>query len=452
MRPLVIIHGWSDEDQSFLPLARAIEQHTGRRAESLWLGHYVSLDDDIRMSDLVQGMSRAWRDAKLPVDPGAADVIVHSNGSLVIRDWMATEFTERDRKPPVRNLLMLAPANHGSPLAHKGRAFYGRVLRGFTARKRFQTGTHILKALEMASPYSRELARRDRFGTSPFRPGGVRATVIVGNSGYTGISSLANEDGSDGTVYVSTAHLDCAYLSVDFPSLPKKPRASAVRAATGETAFLVADGHNHGSVALKNPGHPGNDVLLKQIIRALGIANAKEYRSWVEDCRQETARVMQKHDKARDTYKHGYQNTVIRVRDDQGFDVPDYVVEFYHDAAEGDRDHLATEFNRRVLTKVHVYQDNSAIRSFLINCTELHRLFTEGGHVLRVSLSALPDVNDPKNMVGYRSFEDEDIDCLRLEAKELKAMFVPNRTLFIDITLTRERKAEMFELNRADSY
>jgi len=48
MKPLVIIHGWSDEADSFLPLARAIEQRTGRPVESLWLGHYVSLDDDIR--------------------------------------------------------------------------------------------------------------------------------------------------------------------------------------------------------------------------------------------------------------------------------------------------------------------------------------------------------------------------------------------------------------------
>lgn len=452
MRPLIILHGWSDEDVSFMPLADAIERITGRMAEHLWLGNYVSLDDDVQMSDLVDGMNRAWKDAGLPTRPRATDVIVHSTGGLVIRDWIATEFTEQGRMPPIRNLVMLAPANQGSPLAHKGRAFYGRVLKGFTSRKRFQTGAQILKALEIASPYTHELARRDRFGTSPFRPGGLRATVIVGNTGYSGISSLANEDGSDGTVYVCTAQLDCAWMSVNFPSLPDKPHVSAVHSTKDETAFLVVDGHNHSTVALKDSGHPGNDALLQQIKFAIEIPNAKAYRRWIKDCRQATAKVMQKHNTDRDTYKHGYQNTVIRVRDHAGFDVTDYVVEFYRDAASGDRDRFATEFNRRVLTKVHAYKDNSALRSFLINCTELHRLLTEEGHYLRISLSALPDFNDDKNMVGYRSFEDEDIDCLRLNQKELKAIFVPNRTLFIDIMLTRERKREVFALKRMDGY
>jgi len=232
MRPLIIIHGWSDEGESFLPLARALEQRTGRPVESLWLGHYVSLDDDIRMSDVVHGLTRAWRAAKLPDTAGATDVIVHSTGGLVIRDWIATRYTGRKRKPPVRNLVMLAPANTGSPLAHKGRAFYGRVMKGFTSRKRFQTGTQILKALEMASPYTTELAARDRFAANPYRPGAVRATTIVGNTGYGGISSLANEDGSDGTVYVATANPDCARLTVQFPANMGKAKSSPPKGVT----------------------------------------------------------------------------------------------------------------------------------------------------------------------------------------------------------------------------
>ncbi|MEX1198893.1 MAG: alpha/beta hydrolase [Pseudohongiellaceae bacterium] len=452
MCPLIIIHGWSDEDQSFLPLARALEQRTGRPVESLWLGNYVSLDDDILMSDLVAGLSRAWRKAKLPETPGSVDVIVHSTGGLVIRDWMATRYSERKRKPPVRNLVMLAPANTGSPLAHKGRAFYGRVMKGFSSRKRFHTGTQILKALEMASPYSTGLAVRDRFMQSPFRPGGVRATTIVGNTGYSGISSLANEDGSDGTVYVATANPDCARLTINFPANMGKAKASAIQSAKGgETAFLVLDDHNHSTVALKEATHPGNEELLADITRALEIPNAGEYRDWVADCRQRTAAVMEKHAGKRDTHKHGFQNTVIRLRDDQGNDVPDYVVEFYGDAAS-DADDLATEFNRRVLTKVHAYKDNSAIRSFMINCTELHRLFTAKGHSLRISLSALPDINDPKNVVGYQSFETDDIDCLTLGPEKLKAMFVENRTLFVEITLARVRKDGVFGLERVDSY
>ena len=75
---------------------------------------------------------------------------------------------------------MLAPANFGSPLAHKGRALLGRAIKGFGSG--FETGTHILRSLEMASPYTWELAERDRFGANVFSRDGVRCTVIVGNS------------------------------------------------------------------------------------------------------------------------------------------------------------------------------------------------------------------------------------------------------------------------------
>ncbi|MGV8690956.1 hypothetical protein ACV35Z_33425, partial [Pseudomonas aeruginosa] len=51
-------------------------------------------------------------------------------------------------------------------LAHKGRSFIGRVLKGWN---RFvgQTGTQVLKGLELGSPYSWQLAERDLFGAVP---------------------------------------------------------------------------------------------------------------------------------------------------------------------------------------------------------------------------------------------------------------------------------------------
>jgi len=56
---------------------------------------------------------------------------------------------------------------------------------------RFETGARILRALEMASPYSWDLAERDRLVANPYSATGIRTTVIVGNRGYRGISALA---------------------------------------------------------------------------------------------------------------------------------------------------------------------------------------------------------------------------------------------------------------------
>lgn len=446
MKPLVIIHGWSDSEDSFIPLAEALERETGRPVEQLWLGSYVSLDDDVRMQDLVRGLQRAWKARELPLKARSVDVIVHSTGGLILRDWMDSQYMARGRKPPVNNLVMLAPANFGSPLAHKGRAFFGRVMKGFQSRKRFQTGTHILKALEMASPYSWELAQRDRFSANAFSASGVRCTVIVGNTGYSGISSLANEDGSDGTVYVATANLDCDYLQLHFPPGARQPKLRAPRHSRGETAFLVLDGHTHGSVALKDPEHAGNRTLLKHIARALEISNAGAFREWVTQCEKQTRRVVKRHAGDSDSHKHAYQNTVIRVRDDRGFDVSDYVLEFYQDVEKGLWDRLAELFNKRAVSKVHACKDNAAYRSFMIDCTELHRILDEEGEALKISLSAMPDLNDEKNLVGYRSFENDDIGCLALGPERIRQFFSANRSLLIDIMLTREQKDELFTL------
>ena len=107
-------------------------------------------------------------------------------------------------------------------MAHKGRSFIARVYKGFIAKRPegepFETGTHILKGLELASPYTWHLANRDRFGLGGemYQPGNVLCTVLVGNSGYRGISSIANEDGSDGTVRISTANMDCVRIDGQF--------------------------------------------------------------------------------------------------------------------------------------------------------------------------------------------------------------------------------------------
>ncbi len=444
MKPLVIIHGWSDDCTSFLPLANALEAAANRPAEQLFLGNYVSLDDDVQMKDLVQALTHAWSKEKLPTAPGSVDVIIHSTGGLVVRDWMHTCYTSKGIKPPIGNLVMLAPANFGSPLAHKGRAVYGRVLKGFNSNKRFQTGAHILKALEMASPYSWDLAQRDRFDTNALNATGVRATVIVGNSGYDGVSSLSNEPGSDGTVYVATANLNCAHIEIHFPAGDYAPKVKSMRTSRGESAFLVMEGFNHSSVALKAPAHKDNPVLLDHIISALNISNAADFRLWIAQCERRTSDVMKAHENAIDDYKHGFQNTVFRVRDDHGFQVLDYVIEFYHEVERGAADTLAALFNKKAVSKVHAYGENTAYRSFMINCTALYKIIKKEKEALRISLSAMPDLNDENTLVGYRSFGNKDIGQVDLKPAAIPEFFTPNRTLFVDITLTREQKDELF--------
>ncbi len=441
MKPLVIIHGWSDDSSSFVNLAQKISDKTDRDIESIFLGNYVSLDDDVQMSDIVSALGKAWKNKKLPTKAKGTDVIVHSTGGLVIRDWIATQWVAKGKKPPINNLVLLAPANFGSPLAHKGRAFYGRVVKGFNSDKKFETGTHILKALEMASPYSWDLAQTDRFRKNCFSASQIRATTIIGNTGYSGISSIANANGSDGTVYCAAANLNCHSLKIEFPRNSNEVKIKSQKSSIGETAFLVLDDHNHSSITLNEEGP---DTALKNILKALSISSSAEYKAWVKSCQNKTRAVMKEN--AGKKYKQGYQNTVFRVRDDQGNDVKDYVVEFYHNT-DSATDRIAKMFNRDAVSKVHAYKDNGAYRSFMINCTRLMKLINKPNESLRISISALPDVNDENTLAGYCTFDCNDIGYVELKPADLKKFFVPNRTMLVDIVLKRIQKQKIFSID-----
>lgn len=437
--PLVIMHGWSDAGASLVPLAQFLRSKLGRPAQLISLADYVSMDDAVTFRDLVHALDRAWDRHGLPRSPRSADVVVHSAGALIIRDWMSSHFPPD--AVPIHHLVMLAPANFGSPLAHKGASFIGRVIKGFTNDKMFHVGAALLGGLELASPYTWALATRDCFDVDRyFGAGRVLATVLVGNTGFTGIAAAANSEGSDGVVRCSTANLNSAMLHADFTT-PHEPRYSMQR-ATGEAAFAVLDGENHSSIALKQAGGFKSDRTADFIVRSLRVSDA-EFFDWCSELAAHTAGVM--HSVRHDPMRHGYQNTVVYVHDQHGEPVHDYFLEFYleHD----DRDRFAELFHRRAIRSVHINRGVRAIRSVLIDCTTLDDLLDTPGESLKVSLTAQPDLESNGN-VGFRTFRDRDMDGITIPHAALADVFQPNRTLFVDITLRREQREHLLRLTR----
>ncbi len=444
-KPIVIIHGWSDHSASFDKLARRLARETGQPTAQIWLADYISLDDEVRLDDLSAGLERAWGDRQLPTGANAIDVVVHSTGGLVIRAWMQHFYHARGQRPPVQNLVMLAPANFGSPLAHKGRSLIGRVFKGASSDRPFETGGQILRALEMASPISWTLAEEDRFAPNVFSGAGVRCTVLVGNTGYSGIRSLANEPGSDGTVYVATANLNCARLSIDVVRSPgdamDEIRLTDEVESRGRTAFRVLDGLDHSEIT-------GNErltqALLDPILDGLRV-KANGFGAWCDDCDAHTAALVEKYARKTDPEHHAFQNTVFRVSDDQGAMVDEYTVEFYGNFDDS-RDRWARVFHNEILTKVHAYGDNAAYRSMMIDVTRLRREVGRQEDDLKFSFSALPDIREDRNRVGYKSIGMNDIGQLVLNHAAIHKYFQPNRTLLVDIRLPRYQRPEVFRL------
>ncbi|MEJ2043099.1 MAG: hypothetical protein P8X74_21925 [Reinekea sp.] len=92
MNKLVIIHGWGDELSTLKPLARLLQHHTRQDVVDIFLGNYITLDDDIRMSDLTVGFDRAWRSKNLHQE-NKVNLLAYSTGALIIRNWLHQFFT-----------------------------------------------------------------------------------------------------------------------------------------------------------------------------------------------------------------------------------------------------------------------------------------------------------------------------------------------------------------------
>ncbi|HEY2345975.1 MAG TPA: hypothetical protein VGH80_08830 [Xanthomonadaceae bacterium] len=434
---LVIVHGWSDTAASFDHIAeRLIASGLKLDVATIRLADYVSLNDTITFADLREAMMTAWRNQGLPLDPRSVDVIVHSTGALVTRDWMTTYFTPATN--PINRLVMLAPANFGSPLATMGRSLIGRIVKGFGSDLPFQTGTQILKGLEIASPYSWELAKRDRFDPDNtwYGPGRVLCSVLVGTSGYTGISALANKPGTDGTVRVSTANLNPQLVTADFSTDPLQPTFKSIP-CNGRTAFLRIADENHGTIA------QGGTVAttLGKIIQALGVTDAT-FDVFADQWDAASAAARDAVSDDDHAFAHGYQNTVVHLVDDQAQPVTDYIIEAYVPKAGADTsvasniDDDATQYvQEKIIADAHPWTDDNSYRALLFDCTRLKAKLIDPGRSMEISVTAHPQLQDKS--AGYRTFGYNDIGGILLDASRMGQLFVPDRTLLLDMTIAR---------------
>ena len=445
---LVIIHGWSDNYKSFVDLGKAltkpVPEGIGADVKHIYLGDYITLDDHITFDDLIEALHKAWViKEQLPTQPRSVDVIVHSTGGLVIRHWLSKYFTPQNA--PIFRLLMLAPANFGSPLAHSGRSVIGRVIKGWKGERLFETGAEILKGLELASPYTCNLAFQDLFTQTPiFSPDAILCTVLIGNAGFSGISSIANRSGTDGSVRVSTANLNVKSLVLDFTEsnndvIPKELLESR------PVAFGILDQEDHSSITCK-----GRSTKKQQnwdaICRALTV-DALHYDAWLNHLLASNQGIVTAAEKRRGDHYDQYANLVVKLEDNLQHPVQDYVLEFYANNDTGTRNrNLTQRFNEEVIKSVHTNKENSAYRSFLINMTALQKLALLPTDCLNMSVCARPEL--AIGNVGYKTYGDKEIGAWKIERDALMTFFEPNKTLLVKMIIQRYQKDAVFKLKK----
>jgi len=480
MRQVLIIHGWSDTSSSFKPLVKFLRKN-GYQAITLWLGDYRSLDDDVRVEDVGKRLEQVIREKMTSGELTAPfDIIVHSTGGLVAREWISAYYADDIAQCPVKRLIMLAPANFGSRLASLGKSMLGRLVKGWN--NWFHTGTQMLNALELSSPYQWSLAQRDLFipegkNSAPaiYAGAGIFAFVITGTHPYTSaLRRVVNEDGSDGTVRVPAANLNVHGVTIDFAACEDEPLITNWKLRyKGDIPLAVLPDRTHSSVVTPQKNEvksksPYCDRLGELLLQALACDGADAYQAMANQWREiseETAkahgdRTLRNNIFRKAVHKeclHQYLQVNVRVVDDHGIDVADYFVEF-SGPEEEKGDESSVYFHREVLEHVHENKLNKSYRCFYVDRTDLLENYynvipQDLPRVLYMSISASPPGDNVSYFGNYKigargvvplHFESEKKTGKEKQVRWLKR----NSTHFVKIIIPRTPKEKVFKMKK----
>lgn len=351
-RPLLLMHGYSATGGDFVKL-REMLVAADIDASMVNVGNYVSLNNEVTIPDIAEGLERAISRVPGLEAEGEFDAIVHSTGMLVVRAWLAHQRAvpgENARLKRLKHLVGLAPATWGSPQAHRGRTWLGALVKGDKnlGPDFMNAGKQVLDGLELGSKFTWDLAHLDLLGEKPyFGTGGDTpfVAVFIGNAPYDGLSRLASDPGTDGTVRWSGCGLNTRKIVLDLTDTPTDPAGKARQRVTVtpwadasrlNVPILPVEGRNHGTI-LADP-----DVeMVKRVVSFLGVDGAAAYEDWLKEAQawSEPAfarmKVVDGHffhlfDKAIE----GWQQFVVRARDAHGAAVTDYMIEVFQQGAE----------------------------------------------------------------------------------------------------------------------
>lgn len=357
-RPIVLIHGYSANSTAFASWHRIL-QGWGYSPNDIHVCNYVSLSDEVTIADLARGFEDALQ-GQPGLDEGEAfDAIVHSTGMLVLRSWLALA---PERRARLKHLVGLAPASFGSPLAHKGRTYLGRAIRGNPVEGPDfrEAGDKILSALELGSKYTWELAHKDLLGSERFYgdSGLPFVSVFCGTDGYKGIMSVVNEPGTDGTVRLAGAALNTRKIEIDLRDSVKFGKRERYRVADWSNAnipVVPVARLNHGTI-MSAP-----TAELQELVRAaLGVQTTDDYEAWLERVSRHSESVQ----------RESWQQIVFRVVDENGTAVDDYFIDFHYRQGEEWKS-LGEAMDKEKKLAVHPYTDDPSYRCFHFDTSKL---------------------------------------------------------------------------------
>jgi hypothetical protein len=429
--PLVLLHGYHSEGAAYNNW-RDVLSRAGFKVEDIFIGNYVTLNNEINVDDIAEGFDRALRSRNMADKP--FDVMVHSTGMLVLRSWLTAPGAE-SRQKLLKHLIALAPATFGSPLATKGRSLLGRIFLGshVLGPDFLNSGKLVLNNLELASEYTWYLSHKDLFGPAPFyddSPNTPYVFVFDGTSDYGKLAEIFVHDdqlGTDGCVRWAGASLNCRKITLDFTLTPANEDRFTWTGWTNSRLHLTPiDGINHNEILSKPP--QGLQDLVIQALRVASNTDLDKYYTTADN----TDVVKQGRSKM-----DAWQQFIVHAVDERGNGIDDYSIEVLIRDARGNYTSLS-DFEK----DVHPYSLDKSFRAFHVQLTQkIADAFGAPGNSIIVRFRA----SSGTDIVRYQGFGDPtstadyvELDITSQGRNSDKKLFCPFTTTLMEVRLNRE--------------
>ncbi|TWB40436.1 esterase/lipase family protein [Nitrospirillum pindoramense] len=461
---LVFVHGWSVTSvTTYGGLPDALVRQAALTAPGLpltvahiHLGSYISFRDAIAMADVVRAFDQALRDTLLPGAPAGMPLpdfscVTHSTGGPVVREWVSRLYDGGTglRRPPLRHLVMLAPANHGSPLATLGKERVGRIRAFFDG---VEPGERILDWLALGSADQWRLNGRwleyDPTAVDLY-PAVLTGQAIDGHF-YDFLNSYLAEEGSDGVVRVAGANLNCLFLTlvetaatVDnrHPHFDGRPAAAlspdgGPRAPRQALAFGVIPDASHagdrlGIIGSVTPQNAAAKPVVAEILRCLQVDSPAAYAACTAALAHLTDATQQAVAQAKPHEGQRHCQLVFRVRDDQGDAVNDFDLYLL-----GGPDYSPDDLPQGFFVD---RQRNSVSPNCLVYYLDYDVMARLPGAHFGLRVQARPAADG--GFVGYVPVE------FHTDGAGLAMALRPNQTTYVDVVLKRHVDRAVFHLD-----
>lgn len=313
-----LVHGWSVQETTTYQALHEKLVEAGFAPTDVFLGRYVSLDDDVEIRDVARGLQAALR-AELGATPWETPfhLVTHSTGALVVRQWIAHHYQGKfAANKSLKNVVFLAGPHFGSRLAHHGRSMLAH------AAYWGDTGDKILETLELGSAFS--WRTNDEFlDKSTWRQKGIRLFALIGDRVKrdffkSKIFPAGYEDGSDMVVRVAAGNVNFRRYLLDAARGTLRRTGEIQDVPFGALGEYTHSGEELGIMnSITRRARPSKDQNLRLVLECLNVGNSADYEA--------ARRALQKATATTRKRRGAFAQLDFRFRDRDGQGITDFV-------------------------------------------------------------------------------------------------------------------------------